>query len=151
MVTWLCSQVNAIWQLLQRDLKYWKVVSVLSFFLSLYCQHNMGLMDGPLASISENGIAFGVRIKHGKGQNKTKQNKNTHPPPPKKKPSKQKRKLEPTLWQWNDITNLNCLLLVFSQEKFIFILNICIFLKDISSILIFCYLESNLILTNPEC
>lgn len=37
----------------------------------------MGLINGPLASISENGIAFGVRIKHGKGQNKTKQNKNT--------------------------------------------------------------------------
>jgi len=51
---------------------------VLSFFLSLYCQHNMGLMDGPLASVSENGIAFGVRLRHGKGQNKTKQNKNTH-------------------------------------------------------------------------
>lgn len=74
---WLCSQINAIWQLLWRDLKYWRVVSVLSFFLSLYCQHNMGLINGPLASISENGIAFGVRIKHGKGQNKTKQNKNT--------------------------------------------------------------------------
>ena len=46
-----------------------------SFFLSLYCQHNRGLMDGSLASISENRIASGVRIKHGKGQNKTKQNK----------------------------------------------------------------------------
>jgi len=55
----------------------------------------MGLMDGPLASVSENGIAFGVRLRHGKGQNKTKQNKNTHQK--KKKPSKQKRKLEPTL------------------------------------------------------
>ena len=32
-------------------------------------------MDGPLASISENRIASGVRIKHGKGQNKTKQSK----------------------------------------------------------------------------
>ena len=32
-------------------------------------------MDGPLASISENRIASGVRIKHVKGQNKTKQSK----------------------------------------------------------------------------
>lgn len=68
---------------------------MLSFFLSLYCQHNMGLINGPLASISENGIAFGVRIKHGKGQNKTKQNKNTGGGGG-GWTSKQKRKLEPT-------------------------------------------------------
>ena len=148
---WLCSQINAIWQLLQRDLKYWGVVSVFSFLLSLYCQHNTGLMDGPLASISENRIASGVRIKHGKGQNKTKQSKtNKHK---QTKTSKRKRKLEPSPWQWNDITNLNCFLIVFSQEKeiYVFLLSILYIFKYLFSILISCYLESNLILTNPGC
>lgn len=147
---WLCSQINVIWQLLQRDLKYWGVVSVFSFFLSLYCQHNRGLMDGPLASISENRIASGVRIKHGKGQNKTKQNK--HKQTNKNLKVKEETGTKSMTMKWHNKPELPPYSL-FTRERNLcfFLISILYIFKDLFSILIFCYLESNLILTNPGC
>ena len=97
---------------------------------------------------------MGLPLEWGSGmvKDKTKQSKTKIPTKKKKKTHKAKEETgtNSVTMKWHNKSELVTSSL-FTREIYLFFFKYLYLLKDISSILIFCYLESNLILTNPEC